>query len=117
MSFGICNADPQKRVQVSRDFKEKVVEPILKVRGEGGHQGTQCVKQVSPQTLQRHFKRDEFLGRINEMVYFLPFSRSELNLLVEKQLQLWKKRVRDTERDPCACLLPSSPFLSYIGHG
>ena len=43
--------------------------------------------------MQRHFKRDEFLGRINEMLYFLPFSRSELNLLVEKQLNTWKDRV------------------------
>lgn len=62
--------DPQKHIQVSREFKEQVVEPILK-----------C-----------HFKRDEFLGRINEMLYFLPFSRSELNLLVEKQLKLWEER-------------------------
>jgi ATP-dependent Clp protease ATP-binding subunit ClpA len=43
--------------------------------------------------MQRHFKRDEFLGRINEMLYFLPFSRSELNLLVEKQLKIWMERV------------------------
>ena len=42
---------------------------------------------------QRHFKRDEFLGRINEMVYFLPFSRAELNLLVEKELKIWQERV------------------------
>lgn len=43
--------------------------------------------------MQRHFKRDEFLGRINEMLYFLPFSRSELNTLVEKQLEMWKEKV------------------------
>lgn len=43
--------------------------------------------------MQRHFKRDEFLGRITEMLYFLPFSRSELNLLVEKQLKIWRERV------------------------
>ncbi len=34
-----------------------------------------------------------FVMPINEMLYFLPFSRSELNLLVEKQLKLWKERV------------------------
>ena len=27
------------------------------------------------------------------MVYFLPFSRSELNQLVEQELVIWKKRV------------------------
>ena len=57
---------------VSRPFKDQIVKPILK----------------------RHFKRDEFLGRINEIVYFLPFSRSELIQLVDKELQLWAKRVR-----------------------
>lgn len=37
------------KVFVSRYFKDKIIRPILK----------------------RHFKRDEFLGRINEMVNFL----------------------------------------------
>jgi len=55
--------------KVSRDFQEDVVRPILK----------------------RHFGRDEFLGRINEFVYFLPFSYSELLLLVEKELKMWAK--------------------------
>lgn len=59
-------------LKVSREFKEKVVQPILK----------------------RHFKRDEFLGRITEMVYFLPFSRSELILLVTKELESWQKRAK-----------------------
>lgn len=39
------------------------------------------------------FKRDEFLGRINEFVYFLPFSRSELSKLVTKELQHWTDQV------------------------
>jgi ATP-dependent Clp protease ATP-binding subunit ClpB len=43
--------------------------------------------------LKRHFRRDEFLGRINEMVYFLPFSKSEINKLLLKELEFWKKRV------------------------
>ena len=58
------------KVVVSRFFKDRVVRPILK----------------------RHFKRDEFLGRINEIVYFLPFSRSELHRLVLKELELWQDR-------------------------
>ena len=48
----------EKQVTISRRFKEKVVQPILK----------------------RHFGRDEFLGRINEIVYFLPFSRVSFRL-------------------------------------
>ena len=27
------------------------------------------------------------------MVYFLPFSRSELNQLVERELKIWQERV------------------------
>ena len=42
---------------------------------------------------QLHFRRDEFLGRINEMVYFLPFSRSELLSLVTRELDFWSKMV------------------------
>ena len=45
--------DLEEKITISRHFKEKAVQPILK----------------------RHFGRDEFLGRINEIVYFLPFSR------------------------------------------
>jgi ATP-dependent Clp protease ATP-binding subunit ClpB len=56
---------------ISKKFKDNVVKPILK----------------------RHFKRDEFLGRINEFVYFLPFSRSELIKLVTRELEFWSKKV------------------------
>ncbi|XP_046852538.1 caseinolytic peptidase B protein homolog isoform X2 [Xenia sp. Carnegie-2017] len=59
-----------KRIEISKKFKEEVVRPILKF----------------------HFRRDEFLGRINEIVYFLPFSQSELLKLVEKEMYYWSKR-------------------------
>lgn len=44
---------------------------------------------------QAHFRRDEFLGRINEIVYFLPFCHSELILLVTKELNYWAKKVKE----------------------
>lgn len=34
------------------------------------------------------------MGRINEIVYFLPFCHSELIQLVNKELNFWAKRVR-----------------------
>lgn len=68
------NADG--KVIVSRYFKDNVIRPILK----------------------RHFKRDEFLGRINEIVYFLPFSRSELHKLVTRELDLWSRRAAERHR-------------------
>ncbi|KAF2356658.1 ATPase AAA-type core [Trinorchestia longiramus] len=55
---------------ISRRFKEAVIRPILK----------------------SHFQRDEFLGRINEIVYFVPFSRSELLQLVRMEIEAWIKR-------------------------
>ncbi|WAR00347.1 CLPB-like protein [Mya arenaria] len=62
--------DSEQAITVSRGFKDYVVRPILK----------------------RHFRRDEFLGRINEFVYFLPFSKSEISKLVIKELKFWAQR-------------------------
>jgi ATP-dependent Clp protease ATP-binding subunit ClpB len=67
--------DPKKRdfgesITISKEFKEQIVQPILKL----------------------HFLRNEFLGRINEIVYFLPFSKSELTQLVTRELTWWAQR-------------------------
>ncbi|XP_015608806.1 caseinolytic peptidase B protein homolog isoform X2 [Cephus cinctus] len=62
-----------EHIEISRNFKDHVVRPILKA----------------------HFRRDEFLGRINEIVYFLPFSRAELIKLVARELEAWAARARD----------------------
>ncbi|XP_018537082.1 caseinolytic peptidase B protein homolog isoform X1 [Lates calcarifer] len=59
-------------IKISRQFKESVIRPILKA----------------------HFRRDEFLGRINEIVYFLPFCHSELLQLVSKELSFWAKKAK-----------------------
>uniref|UniRef100_A0A0X3PZ02 Caseinolytic peptidase B protein homolog n=1 Tax=Schistocephalus solidus TaxID=70667 RepID=A0A0X3PZ02_SCHSO len=64
------NAD--SKIEVSRDFKEKVMRPMLR----------------------KHFLRDEFLGRINEIVYFLPFSTSELTQLVQRNMEAWKEKAK-----------------------
>ncbi|ENN77983.1 hypothetical protein YQE_05659, partial [Dendroctonus ponderosae] len=63
-------------IVISRKFKDEVVKPILK----------------------RHFKRDEFLGRINEIVYFLPFSRRELLQLVQRELECWAQRAKERHK-------------------
>lgn len=65
-------SDYQEQITLSRKFKDSIVRPILK----------------------HHFKRDEFLGRINEMVYFLPFSDKELRQLVVKELEFWAGRAK-----------------------
>ena len=66
----------EEQVVISREFKIRVVEPILK----------------------RTFLRDEFLGRINEILYFLPFTRSELNQLVLKEMELWKRKAYERHK-------------------
>lgn len=60
------------KITISKQFKENVIRPILKA----------------------HFRRDEFLGRINEIVYFLPFCHSELIQLVNKELSFWAKKAK-----------------------
>nr|DBA32254.1 TPA: hypothetical protein GDO54_000058 [Pyxicephalus adspersus] len=62
----------KEKITISKQFKENVIRPILKA----------------------HFRRDEFLGRINEIVYFLPFCRSELSQLVSKELNMWAKKAK-----------------------
>jgi ATP-dependent Clp protease ATP-binding subunit ClpB len=43
--------------------------------------------------LRHHFKRDEFLGRITEIMYFLPFTENELREIVSKELSNWANKV------------------------
>ncbi|KAK3531880.1 hypothetical protein QTP70_033968 [Hemibagrus guttatus] len=61
-----------EKITISKKFKEEVIRPILKAQ----------------------FRRDEFLGRINEIVYFLPFCPSELIQLVSKELNYWAKKAK-----------------------
>ena len=49
----------EEEIKISEDFKTDTILPILK----------------------KHFKREEFIGRITEIVCFLPFSRSEVEQL------------------------------------
>lgn len=76
---------------ISRKFHEECVQPILKVKNIFLFKGVFNWK-IWNDALQAHFKRDEFLGRINEMVYFVPFSHSELVQLVRRELDHWKTR-------------------------
>lgn len=42
--------------------------------------------------LREQFKRDEFLGRINQIVTFLPLSDEEIGKVIDVELNLWRKR-------------------------
>ena len=126
-----------EKVTLSRNFKERVVQPILKVNiplaincnKRGKHFRNDKLQQTWVYEVEKNewclenscvfillklkgsyhnmfssafcfssyrqsqFGRDEFLGRINEIVYFLPFSRPELLSLVTKELDYWSKMV------------------------
>jgi len=64
------SSDKKDQILISRSFREKIVKPKLKSA----------------------FKRDEFIGRINEIVYFLPFSHHELRELTILEMSNWQKR-------------------------
>eukprot|EP01126_Amoeba_proteus_P001956 TRINITY_DN10608_c0_g1_i1.p2 TRINITY_DN10608_c0_g1~~TRINITY_DN10608_c0_g1_i1.p2 ORF type:complete len:179 (-),score=45.87 TRINITY_DN10608_c0_g1_i1:8-544(-) len=53
------------------------------------------LKEVVQPILKRHFMRDEFIGRINEMVVFHPFSLEDQHKIVEKELEKWRKKAFD----------------------
>ncbi|XP_034148359.1 caseinolytic peptidase B protein homolog isoform X1 [Esox lucius] len=79
-------------VTISKQFKDVVIRPILKA----------------------HFRRDEFLGRINEIVYFLPFCPSELQQLVSKELNFWAKKAKQRHE---ITLLWDRPVLDLLAGG
>jgi len=67
---GLGKDSQDEHLSLSRRFIDTVVYPIL--RG--------------------HFRRDEFLGRINEILFFLPFNQEELQLIVTKELEKWAEK-------------------------
>ncbi|KAI8064482.1 P-loop containing nucleoside triphosphate hydrolase protein [Gongronella butleri] len=61
------SSSDEGHLSLSRKFIEKTIYPIL----------------------YDHFRRDEFLGRINEVLFFLPFSDDELRDITERELTRW----------------------------
>jgi len=91
--FGFLgDCEVHDRINVSSKFKERVVRPILK----------------------HHFQRDEFLGRINEIVYFLPFSKPELAQLVTKELKFWADKAKQKHKIDLKVITKSTYQLSII---
>ncbi|KLO08749.1 hypothetical protein SCHPADRAFT_597762 [Schizopora paradoxa] len=51
-------------------------------------------KDIHP-VLKRSLRRDELLGRINQIVVFLPLSEDEIRDVIIKEMQTWKKRATE----------------------
>ncbi|KAI9294043.1 hypothetical protein K502DRAFT_350388 [Neoconidiobolus thromboides FSU 785] len=62
----------KNEMKLSKNFIDSIIYPILR----------------------HHFKRDEFLGRISEILYFLPFDEVELITIVEMELNKWGKKAK-----------------------
>ncbi|KAH8111537.1 P-loop containing nucleoside triphosphate hydrolase protein [Phellopilus nigrolimitatus] len=45
--------------------------------------------------LKRELKRDEFLGRINQIVVFLPLSQEEIGTVIKGELDIWRRRAQE----------------------
>lgn len=51
-------------------------------------------RDIYPQ-LKARLKRDEFLGRINQMVAFLPLDNEEISTVIHKELDIWRRRAEE----------------------
>ncbi len=56
------------------------------------------LREVVQPKLKRNFKRDEFLGRIDEMVVFHPFSENELLSIASSELDSWRAKAWDRHK-------------------
>lgn len=92
LADNLDDVQKSEKITISNTFKEQVIRPILKA----------------------HFRRDEFLGRINEIVYFLPFCHSERIQLVSKELNYWAKKAKQRHN---ITLLWERPVLELLAGG
>lgn len=53
--------------------------------------------------LKRAFHRDEFLGRINDIIVFHPFNRDDLEETVQMELKRWAKRAEERSAGTQTC--------------
>eukprot|EP00758_Cryptobia_borreli_P006130 Tbor_TRINITY_DN5088_c0_g1::TRINITY_DN5088_c0_g1_i1::g.13971::m.13971/K03695/clpB; ATP-dependent Clp protease ATP-binding subunit ClpB len=56
--------------------------------------GDSFTRNVVHNILKAHFRRDEFIGRINEIVFFLPFTDEEQKQLAASELAKWASRAQ-----------------------
>lgn len=88
------NLAQQEIASEAEHLRKSAADPAKPTDNERSLGRTFIDKTIYP-ILRAHFQRDEFLGRINEILFFLPFSDSELKQLATKELQSWQKRAQD----------------------
>ncbi|KAL5492069.1 hypothetical protein ACEPAI_3516 [Sanghuangporus weigelae] len=86
----IKNAASMLRQGVTQSEKEERPESYL-------HLIQSFIRSIRPQ-LKYHLRRDEFVGRINQIVVFLPLSQEEVEVTVQRELEMWSKRAKEKHK-------------------
>ncbi|KAL5537231.1 hypothetical protein ACEPAF_1054 [Sanghuangporus sanghuang] len=69
--------------------------------------------------LKQNLKRDEFIGRVNQIVVFLPLNKEEIEIAVQRELATWceraeeKHKIRLTWTDEVVRKLAASYDVNY----
>ncbi len=94
------------QTEIGNEAEELRKEALLESKNDGGNDDDTVIDEgvtlngefiedtIQP-ILKEHFQRDEFLGRINEILYFLPFNDKELKELTIKELNKWNDISKD----------------------
>ncbi|KAL5492074.1 hypothetical protein ACEPAI_3521 [Sanghuangporus weigelae] len=86
----IKNAAPRLRQLVELSEKEGRPESYV-------HHIQDFTRSIRPQ-IKCHLKRDEFIGRINQIVVFLPLNQEEIEVAVQRELAMWCKRAEEKHK-------------------
>ena len=74
-------------------------QSVTQSEAEGRHESyvsliRDFTRTIRPE-LKKHLKRDEFIGRINQIVVFLPLDKEEIRVAVQRELGTWRKRAEE----------------------
>ncbi|KLO08732.1 hypothetical protein SCHPADRAFT_596821 [Schizopora paradoxa] len=86
MTSNLASSHIKARSSMLRKFAEAGHEEYLRVIREFN-------REIHP-ILKHALKRDEFLGRINQIVVFLPLNEEEISIVINNELKVWKLRAK-----------------------
>ncbi|KAL5492073.1 hypothetical protein ACEPAI_3520 [Sanghuangporus weigelae] len=86
----IKKAAPTLRQEIARSEKEGRLGSYIHI--------IQNFTRSNRPELIHHLERDEFVGRINQIVVFLPLSQEEIKLAIHRELETWRKRSEEKHK-------------------
>ncbi|KLO08744.1 P-loop containing nucleoside triphosphate hydrolase protein [Schizopora paradoxa] len=90
MTSNLASEEIKKAAPLLRQMANRIEEQP----GQYARVAGNFIRRIQP-VLKGAFKRDEFVGRINETVIFLPLSKEEVGAIIIKELKAWKKRAEE----------------------